>query len=180
MHPPFSFPLAEKRMRRARWKRKGTESKLAHLCKFGECGSQLFCPKTCQSLRSTGGVRSLSSLVRRADNHMKPRSANRTPSASLSAAAPSVRLCSPLLRLSQPVCIWYENSHEFCPKPHRRAAAAARSRSNRKPHLAWQAALCTARAALLLQGQSMAGQGRSPCGLGGLKGGHSSVKNGPL
>ena len=26
----------------------------------------------------------------------------------------------------------------------------------------------------------MAGQGRSPCGLGGLKGGHSSVKNGPL
>ena len=76
-------------MRRAQWKRKGTESKLAHLCKFGECGSQLFCPKTCQSLRSTGGVRSLSSLVRRADSHMKPRDANRTPSASLSAAAPA-------------------------------------------------------------------------------------------
>ena len=89
MHPPFSFPLVEKRMRRARWKRKGTESKLAHLCKFGECGSQLFCPKTCQSLRSTGGVRSLSSLVRRADSHMKPRGANRTPSASLFAAAPA-------------------------------------------------------------------------------------------
>ena len=89
MHPPFSFPLAEMRMRRAWWKRKGTESKLAHLCKFGECGSQLFCPKTCQSLRSTGGVRSLSSLVRRADSHMKPRGANRTPSASLFAAAPA-------------------------------------------------------------------------------------------
>ena len=89
MRPPFSFPLAEKRMGRARWKRKGTESKLAHLCKFGECGSQLFCPKTCQSLRSTGGVRSLSSLVRRADSHMKPLGANRTPSASLSAAAPA-------------------------------------------------------------------------------------------
>ena len=26
----------------------------------------------------------------------------------------------------------------------------------------------------------MAGQGRSPCGLGGSKGGHSSGKNGPL
>ena len=89
MHPPFSFPLAEMRMRRAWWKRKGTESKLAHLCKFGECGSQLFCPKTYQSLRSTGRVRSLSSLVRRADSHMKPLGANRTPSASLSAAAPA-------------------------------------------------------------------------------------------
>ena len=34
-------------------------------------------------------MRSLSSLVRRADRHMKPRGANRTPSASLSAAAPA-------------------------------------------------------------------------------------------
>ena len=90
MHPPFSFPLAEKRMRRARWKRKGTESKLAHLCKFGECGSQLFCSEICFLLRGTGGVRISFSLVHRADSHMKPRGANRTPSASLSAAAPLI------------------------------------------------------------------------------------------
>ena len=89
MHPPFSFPLAEKRMRRAQWKRKGTESKLAHLCKFGECGSQLFCSEICFLLRGTGGVRISFSLVHRADSHMKPRDANRTPSASLSAAAPA-------------------------------------------------------------------------------------------
>ena len=76
-------------MRRVRWKRKGAFVQTCSKRKFGECGSQLFCPKTCQSLRSTGGVRSLSSLVRRADRHMKPRGANRTPSASLSAAAPA-------------------------------------------------------------------------------------------
>ena len=100
---------------------------------------------------------------------------------SLSAAAPSVRLCSPLLRLSQPVCIWYENSHEFCPKPHRRAAAAARSRSNRKPHLAWQAAPCTAHAASSPQGQTMACQGRSPCVLlGSRRGGSLSQREPPL
>ena len=75
-------------MRRARWKRKGTESKLAHLCKFGECGSQLFCSEICFLLRGTGGVRISFSLVHRADSHMKPRDANRTPSAPLSAAAP--------------------------------------------------------------------------------------------
>ena len=74
-------------MRRARWKRKGTESKLAHLCKFGECGSQLFCSEICFLLRGTGGVRISFSLVHRADSHMKPRDANRTPSASFSAAA---------------------------------------------------------------------------------------------
>ena len=75
-------------MRRIRWKRKDAFVQTCSKRKFGECGSQLFCPKTYQSLRSTGGVRSLSSLVRRADSHMKPRGANRTPSASLSAAAP--------------------------------------------------------------------------------------------
>ena len=75
-------------MRRIRWKRKDAFVQTCSKRKFGECGSQLFCPKTYQSLRSTGGVRSLSSLVRRADRHMKPRGANRTPSASLSAAAP--------------------------------------------------------------------------------------------
>ena len=74
-------------MRRARWKRKGTESKLAHLCKFGECGSQLFYSEICFLLRGTGGVRISFSLVHRADSHMKPRDANRTPSASFSAAA---------------------------------------------------------------------------------------------
>ena len=76
-------------MRRVRWKRKDAFVQTCSKRKFGECGSQLFCPKTCQSLRSTGGVRSLSSLVRRADSHMKPLGANRTPSASLSAAAPA-------------------------------------------------------------------------------------------
>ena len=77
--------------------------------------------------------------------------------------------------------IWYENSHEFCPKPHRRAAAAARSRSNRKPHPAWQAALCTARAASSPQGQTMAGQGRSPCVLlGSRRGGSLSQREPPL
>ena len=79
----------------------------------------------------------------------------------------------PLLRL------WYGNSREFCPKLHRRAAAAARSRSSRKPHPAWYAVLCAARAAPSPQGRAMAGQGRSPCGLGGYKGGHSSAENGP-
>ena len=76
-------------MRRVRWKRKDAFVQTCSKRKFGECGSQLFCPKTYQSLRSTGRVRSLSSLVRRADRHMKPRGANRTPSASLSAAAPA-------------------------------------------------------------------------------------------
>ena len=81
----------------------------------------------------------------------------------------------PLLRF------WYGNSHEFCPKPHRRAAAAARSRSNRKPHLAWQAALCTARAASSPQGQTMACQGRSPCVLlGSRRGGSLSQREPPL
>ena len=79
-------------MGRVRWKGKDAFVQTCSKRKFGECGSQLFCPKTCQSLRSTGGVRSLSSLVRRADRHMKPRGANRTPSASLSAAAPPVQL----------------------------------------------------------------------------------------
>ena len=79
----------------------------------------------------------------------------------------------PLLRF------WYGNSREFCPKPRRRAAAAARSRSSRKPHPAWYAVLCAARAAPSPQGRAMAGQGRSPCGLGGYKGGHSSAENGP-
>ena len=81
----------------------------------------------------------------------------------------------PLLRF------WYENSHEFCPKPHRRAAAAARSRSNRKPHPAWQAVPCTACAASSPQGQTMAGQGRSPCVLlGSRRGGSLSQREPPL
>ena len=44
----------------------------------------------------------------------------------------------------------------------------------------WQAVFCAARAASSTQARPMAGQGRSPCGLGGSKGGHSSDKNGPL
>ena len=70
----------------------------------------------------------------------------------------------PLLR------IWYGNSREFCPKPHRRAAAAARSTPSRKPRPAWRAVLCAAWAASSPQGRALAGQGRSPCGLGGYKG----------
>ena len=97
-------------------------------------------------------------------------------------AAGVVRFRSPLQPVSAlPLLhIWYENSCEFYPKPHRRAAAAARSTPNRKPRSAWYALLCTARAASAQQRQAMAGQGRSPCGLGGSKGGHSSAKNGPF
>ena len=76
----------------------------------------------------------------------------------------------PLLRF------WYGNSHEFCPKPHRRAAAAARSRPSRKPRPAWREVLCAAWAASSPQGRAMAGQGRSPCGLGVPKGIFSSTK----
>ena len=88
MHPPFSFPLVEKRMRRVRWKRKDAFVQTCSKRKFGECGSQLFCSEICFLLRGTGGVWISFSLVHRADSHMKPRDANRTPSAPLSAAAP--------------------------------------------------------------------------------------------
>ena len=43
-----------------------------------------------------------------------------------------------------------------------------------------QVLLCTARAVSAVHERAMAGQGRSPCGLGESKGGHSSAKNGPL
>ena len=89
MESPFSFPLVEKRMRRVRWKRKDAFVQTCSKRKFGECGSQLFCSEICFLLRGTGGVRISFSLVHRADSHMKPRDANRTPSASLSAAAPA-------------------------------------------------------------------------------------------
>ena len=62
----------------------------------------------------------------------------------------------PLLRF------WYENSHEFCPKPHGRAAAAARSRPDRKPQKNRQAVLCTARAASVWQGRTMNGSRAKP------------------
>ena len=53
-------------------------------------------------------------------------------------AAGAVRFRFPLQPVSAlPLLhIWYENSCEFCPKPHRRAAAAARSTPNRKPRSA--------------------------------------------
>ena len=77
----------------------------------------------------------------------------------------------PLLR------IWYGNSHEFCPKPHRRAAAAARSTPSRKPRPAWRAVLCAAWAASSPQGRAMAGQGACPLlSLGVPKGIFSSTK----
>ena len=75
-------------MRRVRWKRKDAFVQTCSKRKFGECGSQLFCSEICFLLRGTGGVRISFSLVHRADSHMKPRDANRTPSASFSAAAP--------------------------------------------------------------------------------------------
>ena len=75
-------------MRRVRWKRKDAFVQTCSKRKFGECGSQLFCSEICFLLRGTGGVRISFSLVHRADSHMKPRDANRTPSAHLSAAAP--------------------------------------------------------------------------------------------
>ena len=62
----------------------------------------------------------------------------------------------PLLR------IWYENSCEFCPKLRRRAAAAARSRPDRKPQKNRQAVLCTARAASVWQGRTMNGSRAKP------------------
>ena len=74
-------------MRRVRWKRKDAFVQTCSKRKFGECGSQLFCSEICFLLRGTGGVRISFSLVHRADSHMKPRDANRTPSASFSAAA---------------------------------------------------------------------------------------------
>ena len=43
-----------------------------------------------------------------------------------------------------------------------------------------QVLLCTACAVSAVHERAMAGQGRSPCGLGESKGGHSSAKNGPL
>ena len=76
-------------MRRVRWKRKDAFVQTCSKRKFGECGSQLFCSEICFLLRGTGGVRISFSLVHRADSHMKPLGANRTPSASLSAAAPA-------------------------------------------------------------------------------------------
>ena len=69
-------------MRRVRWKRKDAFVQTCSKRKFGECGSQLFCSEICFLLRGTGGVRISFSLVHRADSHMKPRDANRTPSAS--------------------------------------------------------------------------------------------------
>ncbi len=65
--PHFSFVLPKEKSPPQRWKRKALVSKLAVERKFGEYGSQLFCSETCLSLRGTGGVRRLSSPVRRDD-----------------------------------------------------------------------------------------------------------------
>ena len=63
--PHFSFVLPKEKSPPQRWKRKALVSKLAVERKFGEYGSQLFCSETCLPLRGTGGVRRLSSPVRR-------------------------------------------------------------------------------------------------------------------
>ena len=65
MRPPLFFCLAKRKAAAAAVEKKSAISKLALRRKFGEYGSQLFCSKTCLSLRGTGGVRRLSSPVRR-------------------------------------------------------------------------------------------------------------------
>ena len=65
MRPPLFFCLAKRKVAAAAVEKKSAISKLAAERKFGEYGSQLFCSKTCLSLRGTGGVRRLSSPVRR-------------------------------------------------------------------------------------------------------------------
>ena len=70
----------------------------------------------------------------------------------------------PLLRF------WYGNSHEFCPKPHRRAAAAARSTPSRKPRPAWRAVLCAARSIDLVLAYNGGDEGRQPPRSWGSKG----------
>ena len=65
MRPPLFFCLAKRKAAAAAVEKKSARSKLAAERKFGEYGSQLFCSETCLSLRGTGGVRRLSSPVRR-------------------------------------------------------------------------------------------------------------------
>ena len=67
IRPPLFFCLAKRKVAAAAVEKKGAGSKLAVERKFGEYGSQLFCSETCLSLRGTGGVRRLSSPVRRDD-----------------------------------------------------------------------------------------------------------------
>ena len=65
MRPPLFFCLAKRKAAAAAVEKKSAGSKLAAERKFGEYGSQLFCSETCLPLRGTGGVRRLSSPVRR-------------------------------------------------------------------------------------------------------------------
>lgn len=65
IRPPLFFCLAKRKVAAAAVEKKSAGSKLAAERKFGEYGSQLFCSETCLSLRGTGGVRRLSSPVRR-------------------------------------------------------------------------------------------------------------------
>ena len=65
IRPPLFFCLAKRKAAAAAVEKKSAISKLAAERKFGEYGSQLFCSETCLSLRGTGGVRRLSSPVRR-------------------------------------------------------------------------------------------------------------------
>ena len=65
IRPPLFFCLAKRKAAAAAVEKKSAGSKLAAERKLGEYGSQLFCSETCLSLRGTGGVRRLSSPVRR-------------------------------------------------------------------------------------------------------------------
>ena len=65
MRPPLFFCLAKRKVAAAAVAKTSAGSKLAAERKFGEYGFQLFCSETCLSLRGTGGVRRLSSPVRR-------------------------------------------------------------------------------------------------------------------
>ena len=67
IRPPLFFCLAKRKAAAAAVEKKSAGSKLAAERKLGEYGSQLFCSETCLSLRGTGGVRRVSSPVRRDD-----------------------------------------------------------------------------------------------------------------
>ena len=92
MHPPFSFPLAEKRMRRARWKRKSVRAELAPhgLTHPYEGAAGTHCrqnPEISCRLRRQMFLEELRPRICGRGVHW---GAKRTPSASLSAAAPLI------------------------------------------------------------------------------------------
>ena len=90
MHPPFSFGNIKKKMRRARWKRKNVRDELTGKAvnspKTGTGRHEL--PTELETPLPAALYLNLKSVRRRICGHGAQRGANRTPSASLSAAAP--------------------------------------------------------------------------------------------